>query len=273
MRWVGLVVLGAAALAGCGPSAPMQPPGSEGGACFQDGTCDDGLECQSGVCHAAGLPDASMQPRADARVVPDAPRADARPGGGADAAPGSPDAAPGSPDASPRPDASPPPPPDAPSASDAATPTTGELSITWSITLNGSPSTCAGVGAVTVEMVATPTGGGAPASTRFGCADGAGRSGELAPGSYNVVAHLLDAADADLDDASIAVPVTVVAGITSPAGGVTFAVTRSTTGVLSVAWDIHVGNAVATCGDVDADFVNLYTLTNAGGPTYVDSFS
>src|SRR5215470_9604711 len=125
MRWVGWVVLGAAALAGCGPSAPMQPQGSEGGACFPDNTCDDGLECQSGVCHAAGLPDASTQPRPDARVVPDAPRADARPGG-ADAAPGGADAAPGPADAPAHPDAPPPPPPDAPTAQDAPIPTTGE---------------------------------------------------------------------------------------------------------------------------------------------------
>src|SRR5262249_43956435 len=113
MRWVGWVVLGAAALAGCGPSAPMQPQGSEGGACFQDGTCADGLECRSGVGRAAGLPDAPTQPRADARVPPDAPRADARPGGGADAAPGQADAPPGPADAP-------------PSAPDAA-PTTGKL--------------------------------------------------------------------------------------------------------------------------------------------------
>src|SRR5262249_16323631 len=161
MRWIGLVVLGAAALAGCGPSAPMQPQGSEGGACFQDGTCDDGLECQSGVCHAAGLPDASMQPRADARVGADAPRADAA-----------------RPARRPPPPAAPPPPPDA------ATPPTGEPGIPGSIPLNGSPSPGAGVGAVPVEMVATPPGGGAPASTRFDCADGAGRSGELAAGSH-----------------------------------------------------------------------------------------
>jgi len=269
MRLVGFIVLGAAVLAGCGPSSPQRPQGSEGGACFPDDTCDDGLECQSGVCHAAGVPDASMQPRPDARIAPDAPRPDAR-AGGADAAPGTADAPAGSPDAPPRPDA--PPPPDAPAAPDAPASTTGELSLTWSIKLNGAASTCAGVGGVTVEMVATPTGGGAPVTTRFDCTDGAGTTGEIAAGGYNVVANLLDADDAVLDDATIAAPVTVVAGITTPAGGVTFAVTQSTTGVIHVAWDIHLGGNAVSCGGVEATQVEVDTLTNDRGPTYFDTF-
>lgn len=42
--------------------------------------------------------------------------------------------------------------------------------------------------------------------------------------------------------------------------------------MLTVAWDIHVGNTVASCGDVDANLVEVDTLTNVGGPTYFDTF-
>src|SRR5262249_29277288 len=54
--------------------------------------------------------------------------------------------------------------------------------------------------------------------------------------------------------------------------GVTFAVTQSTTGVLTVSWDIHQGVSVVACGDVDGDTVTIFTQTNPGGPIYFDTF-
>jgi len=72
----------------------------------------------------------------------------------------------------------------------------GQLRAAWTLTLNGSPSTCANAGAAKVELVATPAGGGDAAQAfRFGCSAGSGTTNGLAPGAYDVSMAVYDAHD------------------------------------------------------------------------------
>ncbi|MCP4445071.1 MAG: hypothetical protein GY811_06960 [Myxococcales bacterium] len=50
-----------------GGSGPSGSVGGEGGACYENGTCDDGLQCQGDVCNREPLTDRPLA--ADARLL------------------------------------------------------------------------------------------------------------------------------------------------------------------------------------------------------------
>ena len=257
------IALVALVVVGCGPSAPKPATGQQGGPCFNDGTCDDGFTCENAVCQPnGGLPDASPF-RPDARVA----TVDARGAGEADAPPSRPDAATSSPDARSRPDAPSPPPPDAPG------PTTGTLAASWSVTLNGAPSSCAEVGGVTVEIVSLPSGGGQGLVGRFACGDGLGRLASVPAGDHTVDASLLDSGNHALADDSGGTA-TVRIGQTTDLGSFVFAVTRAVPdGDFTMLWGVTVGNSGGFCSDISATTFELEARPSGGGASVVSTFS
>ncbi|MBR56866.1 MAG: hypothetical protein CMH54_02285, partial [Myxococcales bacterium] len=46
MRWIGLAFF----LVSCGGGETTVEPGSLGGACLSDGSCNEGLICEEGIC-------------------------------------------------------------------------------------------------------------------------------------------------------------------------------------------------------------------------------
>lgn len=71
-----------------------------------------------------------------------------------------------------------------------AAPQTGTISLSWSLTDGDSAVTCADVGAVTVRLTATPSGGSIAAVDALSCAGLAGTSRGLPIGTYDVVVGL-----------------------------------------------------------------------------------
>ena len=79
----------------------------------------------------------------------------------------------------------------------------GSFSLTWSIVVDGLASTCAEVGAESVEVISTRVGSGSGISARFSCASFAGTTDPLPAGEYTVVVRLLDAGDVQLNSVDI----------------------------------------------------------------------
>ena len=264
-----LLFLISTALVACGPSSPKNAIGALGGPCDPDGACQIGLICLDSICQQPVV-SADAGPRPDARALPDAARppdartmadAAARP----DAPPGAPDAPPSHPDAAAAPPDATVFPPDAPVA------TTGKLSATWSILLNGSAATCANVRGDTVEIVTTPSGGGGGTIDRFRCTDLAGTTGTFAAGNYTVTVRLVDAASQILDSSDLG-SVAVTAGMTQALGNQTFSINRVLTGTFSLSWNIVVGTADTLCFDVGASTLEFEATLEGPGATVRATF-
>jgi hypothetical protein len=144
------------------------------------------------------------------------------------------------------------------------------MSLAWSITLNGAPASCGAVGGVTVEVVATPVGGGQGRVDDFACGQGRGATADLPAGAYTVHVHLLDGASAFLADYPIDGSVTVVAGNTADLGSRAFAITRALPpGTFTMTWDVAVDGLVTLCGSVSATTFELDATPPGGGADQV----
>jgi hypothetical protein len=69
----------------------------------------------------------------------------------------------------------------------------GQLTLSWTVTMDGDPVDCHDVGAVKVELLSTLDGVNVGIADQFTCDDLEGVTGRLDPGSYSVVVSLLDA--------------------------------------------------------------------------------
>jgi len=137
---------------------------------------------------------------------------------------------------------------------------TGHISASWSVSLDGAASTCSAVGASSVEIIAT---GPDLDDETFNCDSGAGTTISLATGAYTVTVNILDSVGTILgsDTASVSVD----SGATTEIGPYLFAFTNPPTqGNWHATWEITSGGAAATCADVGATFVS-FTSTLMGG--------
>jgi hypothetical protein len=287
---VALVLFGA-----CGPSAKKSgpAPGTAGGPCYTNGSCDLGLECDGDVCVVQTFPDAG--PRPDARPGladapffpgPDAPRADARPSPDAspaapDAPPAAPDAPPAAPDAPPAAPDAPPPTPDAPPAAPDAPPPapdaptgdgTGSFTWAWNLTVGGVDTLCSDAPVVTgnVRLAATSRATGATVTDEVDCILHQETTPRMAAGDYDVVALLLDTYGWPLAQTVLG-KATITAGTDTDLGSVILAMPAHGGRVL-YGWSVTKTGAASTCADVGATRVEVTLTAFADNAQTVDNF-
>jgi hypothetical protein len=107
--------------------------------------------------------------------------------------------------------------------SGAASSCPGSISIAWSITENGQPSSCFRTRAASVALRLQSRTGGTPVFTAFPCARNAGTA-NIAPGLYDVAIELHDANGAKLDIAPTQTSVAVAVGRTTVLNPAAFSV-------------------------------------------------
>jgi hypothetical protein len=157
-------------------------------------------------------------------------------------------------------------------AAGCTTESTGTLSLTWGITLNGAPSSCAAVNARTVEVTSIPASGASTKVDLFDCTDLGGETAPLRTGTYTVKVRLLDANNQQLNIFTPTTTFAVAQNATTPIGNFLFAFnTQSTQGTLSLTWAITKNGVQTTCGAVNGKTVELTSIPQAGS-TKVDLY-
>ena len=117
----------------------------------------------------------------------------------------------------------------------------GTIRVSWTITANGQPSTCAAVGAATVRTIVRE-GSVVLADPSFDCTAG-GAELVIAPGSYSVQMDIFDTGGTQLNLLPFNMTATVRAGATTNLGNAEFAFTLNFDKTFTVRW----GSTNETC--------------------------
>lgn len=134
------------------------------------------------------------------------------------------------------------------------------LDVAWTLSFDGDVPTCEQAGAADVRVVSTNLAEQEILTDRFACAAGTGVTQALPPGDYDVAIELLDAASLPI----VTVP---FPGIPVDDGGLTKLplVTFRVGGTLFTDWAITQGGVPATCADVGASQLSIFTTDKDGG--------
>lgn len=125
----------------------------------------------------------------------------------------------------------------------------GTIAVSWAVTVDGAASTCASVGAASVEIV-TRRSSGKEYTDLFNCTAGSGNV-RVPEGTYTLFAYLLDANENRLTDGPGA-PVIVEEDKTTQVGVIEFAFTFG-----SVSFRVHMGSSAVTGGNCSPTNPNL----------------
>jgi hypothetical protein len=135
------------------------------------------------------------------------------------------------------------------------------ISLSWAVTVNGLPVSCAQVGAT--QIIVTATRGGVSSDIPFDCARGVGEF-HLRAGIYTFDIRMVDSAGTILGSVSVAQD--VFAGTLVVLGPFDF---RISGGTVRLSWSLNVNGAPGTCAQVGASEIVVIAMR---GGTRTDVF-